>query len=59
MGITRNTSRRNKMKKLLLTIILYGACGITPPTTQPYGCDGQWICICDYERNCEWSLICS
>lgn len=43
---------------ILINVIAYGACGLTPPLTQPYGCDGEWVCICDSDRNCDWSLIC-
>lgn len=47
------------MKYVLLTMFFF-ACGMQPPLTKPFNClDGQWVCICDEDRNCEWKIECN
>lgn len=45
------------MKKLLITLIITLACGIKPGV-KPWGCSGDWICVCSSDRDCEWVLVC-
>lgn len=45
--------------KYLITILFVMACGATKPWSMPIYCrDGQYICICDTDGNCDWQLIC-
>lgn len=46
------------MRKLLLSLALFGACGILRPTLQPFGCDGEWMCQCEAGGDCDWVLVC-
>jgi len=43
--------------KYLIIGLLFSACGIKP-MTEPYGCRGDWVCVCDSDRNCEWEIRC-